>query len=40
MRKELEKTYNPGEIEKPLYEKWCDAGYFSSGLQRMTGLSG
>lgn len=34
MRKELEKTYNPGEIEKPLYEKWCDAGYFTPELDR------
>ena len=29
MKKELPKTYNPGEIEKPLYQKWCDAGYFT-----------
>ena len=34
MRKELEKTYNPGEIEKPLYEKWCDAGYFTPEIDR------
>ena len=29
MRKELDKSYNPGAIEKPLYQKWCDAGYFT-----------
>ena len=34
MRKELNKTYNPGEIEKPLYEKWCDAGYFTPEVDR------
>ena len=34
MRKELEKTYSPGEIEKPLYEKWCAAGYFTPEIDR------
>ena len=28
MAKELEKTYNPGAIEAPLYREWCDKGYF------------
>ena len=28
MRKELEKTYNPAEIEDRLYEKWMEKGYF------------
>lgn len=28
MRKELEKTYDPGEIEDRLYEKWIEKGYF------------
>ena len=34
MRKELEKTYNPGQIEKPLYQKWCDAGYFTPEIDK------
>ena len=28
MRKELEKTYNPKEIEDRLYEMWMETGYF------------
>ena len=28
MKKELEKTYNPGEIEDRLYQKWLDNKYF------------
>ena len=28
MTKELEKNYNPEEIEGRLYKKWEDAGYF------------
>ena len=28
MKKELEKTYNPGEIEDRLYRKWLDNKYF------------
>ena len=34
MRKELEKSYNPSEIEKPLYRKWCDAGYFTPEIDK------
>ena len=29
MSKELEKTYNPQEIESRLYEKWLNKKYFS-----------
>ena len=28
MSKELEKTYNPSEIEDRLYQKWLDNKYF------------
>lgn len=28
MKKELEKNYNPSDIEERLYQKWCDKGYF------------
>jgi len=28
MIKELPKTYNPSEIEKPLYKTWAEKGYF------------
>ena len=28
MIKELPKTYNPTEIEKPLYKTWAEKGYF------------
>ena len=28
--KNLEKTYNPSEIEDKLYKKWMDGGYFHS----------
>ena len=34
MKKELPKTYNPSEIEKPLYQKWCDAGYFTPQIDK------
>ena len=34
MRKELDKSYNPTEIEKPLYQKWCDAGYFTPTIDK------
>ena len=34
MRKELEKSYNPSEIEKPLYQKWCAAGYFTPEIDK------
>jgi valyl-tRNA synthetase len=30
MKKELEKTYNPKDIEDRLYEKWMAKGYFSA----------
>ncbi|MBQ9511365.1 MAG: valine--tRNA ligase [Clostridia bacterium] len=29
MARELSKTYDPKEIEAPLYQKWCDKGYFT-----------
>ena len=32
--KELEKTYNPAEIEGRLYKKWEDAGYFHAEVDR------
>ncbi len=31
---ELEKTYNPSEIEKRLYEKWVKNGYFHAEVDR------
>ena len=31
---ELEKTYNPSEIEKRLYEKWVEKGYFHAEVDR------
>ena len=34
MSKELEKNYNPQEIEGRLYEKWMDAGYFHAEVDR------
>ncbi len=34
MRKELDKSYNPSEIEKPLYQKWCEAGYFTPEIDK------
>ena len=34
MRKELDKSYNPTEIEKPLYQKWGDAGYFTPTIDK------
>ncbi len=34
MRKELDKSYNPSEIEKPLYQTWCDAGYFTPTIDK------
>ena len=30
MRKELEKTYNPSEIEDRLYAEWCEKSYFTA----------
>ena len=28
MRKELEKTYDPAQVEKRTYQFWLDGGYF------------
>ena len=28
MSRQLDKTYNPKEIEPKLYEKWCENKYF------------
>ena len=30
MKKELEKTYTPGNIEGRLYQKWLDKKYFAA----------
>lgn len=34
MIKELPKTYNPTEIEKPLYKTWAEKGYFKPSLDK------
>ena len=34
MSKNLEKTYNPKEIEEKLYQKWCDNKYFHAEVDR------
>ena len=34
MKKQLEKTYNPKEIESKLYEKWCENKYFHAEVDR------
>ena len=34
MSKNLEKTYNPKEIEDKLYKKWCDEKYFHAEVDR------
>ena len=34
MKKELETTYNPGEIEERLYQKWLDNKYFHAEVDR------
>lgn len=34
MKKELAKTYDPKEIEKRLYEKWCENRYFHAEVDR------
>ena len=34
MAKELEKTYNPSEIEGRLYDKWVNNGYFHAEVDR------
>ena len=37
--KELEKTYNPADIEGRLYEKWLNKKYFQRGGCRGSGSS-
>ena len=32
--KELEKTYNPADIEDRLYQKWLDGKYFHAEVNR------
>ena len=32
--KELEKNYNPSQIEEKLYQKWLDNGYFHADARR------
>ena len=32
--KELEKTYNPADIEDRLYQKWLDNKYFHADAER------
>ena len=34
MKKELEKTYNPSDIEDKLYKKWMDKKYFHAEVDR------
>ena len=34
MSKELEKTYNPGEIEERLYQKWINKKYFHAEVNK------
>ena len=34
MSKELEKNYNPSEIEERLYQKWLDKKYFHAEVNR------
>ena len=34
MKKELEKTYNPSDIEDRLYKKWMDKKYFHAEVDR------
>ena len=34
MSKELEKNYNPSEIEDRLYQKWLDKKYFHAEVDR------
>ena len=34
MSKELEKNYNPSEIEDRLYQKWLDKKYFHAEVNR------
>ena len=32
--REMEKTYNPADIEKRLYQKWLDGKYFLADAAR------
>ena len=34
MSQNLEKTYNPKEIESKLYENWCERKYFHAEADR------
>lgn len=34
MAKELEKTYNPSDIEQRTYEKWLDKKYFHAKINK------
>ena len=34
MSQNLEKTYNPKEIEPKLYDKWCENKYFHAEVDR------
>ena len=34
MSRQLDKTYNPKEIEPKLYEKWCENKYFHAEVDR------
>ena len=34
MKKELEKTYSPSELEDRLYDFWCENGYFTPEVDR------
>lgn len=34
LEKELEKTYNPKELEDRLYKKWEDNGYFKAEVRK------
>ncbi|MBQ4054722.1 MAG: class I tRNA ligase family protein, partial [Clostridia bacterium] len=34
MKKELEKTYSPSELEDRLYDFWCEKGYFTPEVDR------
>ena len=34
MKKELEKNYNPKEIEDKLYQKWLDKKYFHAKVDK------
>ena len=34
MSRQLDKTYNPKEIEPKLYDKWCENKYFHAEVDR------